>query len=46
MTGASANDVRALLDADPAVQRRVFDVEVNECHVFYAGCVATASPRR
>jgi uncharacterized protein YciI len=46
MTGASANDVRALLDADPAVQRRVFDVEVNEFHVFYAGCVATASRRR
>ena len=46
MTGASANEVRALLDADPAVQRRVFDVEVNEFHVFYAGCVAAASRRR
>jgi uncharacterized protein YciI len=46
MTGASATDVRALLDADPAVQRRVFDVEVHEFRVFYAGCVGAASRRR
>lgn len=46
MTGPSADDVRALLDADPAVQRRVFDVEVHEFLVFYAGCVGAASRRR
>jgi uncharacterized protein YciI len=46
MTGSSADDVRVLLDADPAVQRRVFDVEVNEFFVFYGGCVAAASRRR
>lgn len=46
MSGASADDVRALLASDPAVQRRVFDVEVNEFRVFYAGCVGAASGRR
>ena len=46
MTGSSADEVRVLLDADPAVQRRVFEVEVNEFFVFYAGCVAAASRRR
>jgi uncharacterized protein YciI len=45
MTGASADEVRGLLDADPAVQRRVFDVEVNEFNVFYAGCVAAGRRR-
>ena len=46
MSGSTADDVRALLDVDPAVQRRVFDVEVNEFSVFYAGCVSAASRRR
>ena len=46
MSGSTADDVRALLDADPAVQQRVFDVEVNEFFVFYAGCVSAASRRR
>jgi hypothetical protein len=46
MSGTTAEEVRALLDVDPAVQRRVFDVEVHEFSVFYAGCVGASSRRR
>ncbi len=46
MSGTTAEEVRALLAVDPAVQRRVFDAEVHEFSVFYAGCVSASSRRR
>jgi uncharacterized protein YciI len=38
-TGESEADVRALIEADPAVQNQTFSFELHRFNVFYPGCV-------
>ena len=45
LAAESESDVRALIDADPAVQSNVFDYEVNGFNVFYGGCVEVSKRR-
>ena len=45
LAAQSESDVRALIDADPAVQSNVFDYEVSAFAVFYGGCVEVSKRR-
>jgi uncharacterized protein YciI len=41
---ASVEDARALVDRDPSVTNRTFEVEVHPFHAFMPGCVGPESP--